>query len=84
MVSIARAYALLALLPKIISDFPEVTTPLTSSGEPTVVSNCKGLTEIFFGAACAMGVKRSEAITAKESKRFTLIPANDRGPPSSP
>ena len=50
-VSIARAYALDALLPKTIRDLPEATTPLTSSGVPTVVSNCMGLTEIFFGAA---------------------------------
>ena len=82
--SIARAYALLDLLQKIITDLPEATTPLTSSGVPTVVSNWSGFTEIFLGAAFAIGVKTSEAITAKESKRFTLIPANDRGPPSSP
>jgi hypothetical protein len=50
-VSTARAYALDSLLPKTISDLPEVTTPLTSSGVPTVVNNCNALTEIFFGAA---------------------------------
>jgi hypothetical protein len=41
-----------------------------------------GFTEIFLGAELAAGVKRKAAIKTKESKRFTLIPANDRGPPS--
>jgi len=59
-------------------DFHETTAPLTSSGEPTVVSNCIGLTAIFLGAECAIGAVNSEASTTKESKRFTLIPANDR------
>ena len=55
---------------------------LFSSGVPTVVTSCMGFTEIFLGAELAAGVKRKAAIKTKESKRFTLIPANDRGPPS--
>ena len=65
-------------------DFPETTAPLTSSGEPRVVSNCIGFTAIFLGAACAIGAVNSDASTTKEIKRFTLIPANDREPPSLP
>ena len=58
--------------------FPEVTKPVNSSVEPTVVSNLRDLTTGFLGAAFASGVKKREVITASESKRFTLIPASDR------
>jgi len=70
------------LVPKTIKLLPEATTPPTSSGVPTVVTSCIAFTEIFFGAALTAGVKKKVAIKTKESKRFTLIPANDRGPPS--
>jgi hypothetical protein len=65
-------------VPKTIIDLPLTTAPLTSSGVPTVVSNCIGLTLIFLGAACETGVIAKETSTTKATKRFTLIPANDR------
>jgi hypothetical protein len=41
-----------------------------------------GLTVIFLGAECATGVITKETNNKEISKRFTLIPANDRWPPS--
>jgi hypothetical protein len=39
---------------------------------------------IFLGADCETGAITSKASTTMATKRFTLIPANDREPPSLP
>ncbi|CAB4752136.1 unannotated protein [freshwater metagenome] len=79
LISTARAKALSTAVPKRMIVLPLTAKPEISSLAFIVVINFNALTAILEGAAYVDGINSSDEIRTSERKRFTQVPASDRG-----